>query len=172
MVKKAKIDSVASLTEKLTQAKSVILTQYCGLTVEEITDLRKKCRAQNVEFKVIKNRLFKLALQDSKYQAIDETLKGPIGVAFSYKDPVSGAKIISEYAKTNEKLAIKCGLMDKVYINEKMVQTLSKLPSKEVLYASIAGGINGTARGLAVSINAVIQKVALAVSEVAKQKTA
>lgn len=170
MVKQYKIDTVTEVTEKLKKAQSVILTNYSGLTVEEITDLRSRCRKENVEYKVIKNRLLKLALKNASYQSIDKQLKGPIGIAMSYKDAVQGAKVIAEYAKNNEKLNIKCGLMDKKFIDANAVVSLSKLPSKEVIYARIASGIQATISGLAISINAVVAQVARAISEVAKQK--
>ena len=103
--RKEKSELVASLHEKFVEAGLVVVTHNQGLTVAEITDLRRKIRAAGAGFKVTKNRLTRLALADTKFTGIDNLFTGPTAIAYS-KDPVAAAKVVVDFAKGNEKLVI------------------------------------------------------------------
>ena len=112
MPKQFKIDAVADMKERLARTKSLIITDYRGLTVGEMTDLRNRLRKEGVEYKIVKNRLAKIALKESGLNTMDALLKGTTALAFGVKDPVGPAKVLTAYAKENEKLKVLGGLMD------------------------------------------------------------
>ncbi len=164
--KQAQVDEIK---EKIEAAKSIVLMNYHGLNVGEVTDLRNKFRAEEVEYKVYKNTLMKRAFTELGYEGLDEVLKGPSSIAFSMADAVPAAKIASEFAKDHEALEIKSGILDGKVISTDMIESLAKLPSREVLIAQVLGGLNapiqglanvlsGTIRGLAVVLNAIAEK--------------
>ena len=103
---------VVELVEKLKAAQAGILVDYRGLTVEEDTKLRAKLREAGVEYKVVKNTLTRFAIKELGYDELDEQLNGPTSLAISSEDPVAPAKVISDFAKTNENLTIKAGFLD------------------------------------------------------------
>lgn len=166
---KVKSDLVEEIKEKIEKAQSIVLVDYRGLDVEQLTELRSQYRGAGVEYKVYKNTMMRLAFKDAGLEEFNEFLKGPSAVAFGYEDPVSAAKITSKFAKANDKLEIKAGIVDNKLIDVKGVNDLAELPSREVLIAQALGGLNapiqgfanvlqGTIRGLAVVLNAIAEK--------------
>jgi large subunit ribosomal protein L10 len=112
-----KKEIVEELHEKFSKSKVVIVTDYKGLDVAAITALRRKLREAGIEYRVIKNTLMARASEDTGVEAIRDSFKGPSAVALSYDDPVAPAKVLTEFAKENDKLEIKIGVMDgKVWI--------------------------------------------------------
>lgn len=171
MVKQAKIEAVESLAEKLKNAKSVVLTDYRGLTVAEVTDLRTKLRDENIEYRVIKNRLCKIALDAAGCDPMDEVLTGPTAIAFGYDDPVPAARVIYDFAKNNENLKPKGGLLNGKKINLATLERLSKLPSKEELLGRMLGSLQSPGAKVAMALNQIGTKLCLAVKAVAEQKS-
>lgn len=165
----AKRENVEEIKEKIEKAQAIVLVDYRGLNVEQLTELRKRYRSAGVEYKVYKNTMMRFAFKDSGYEAFNEYLKGPNAIAFGYDDPVQAAKITSEFAKEHKNLEIKAGIVDGKVIDVEGVKALAELPSREVLIAQVLGGFNapiqgfvnvlqGTIRGLAIVLNAIREK--------------
>lgn len=146
---------VADLTEKLKTAAAGVFVDYCGLTVEEDTILRNKLREAGIEYSVVKNTLTKRAANEAGYADFDEILNGPTALALSFDDVVAPAKVLAEFAKDKDALEIKAGFMEGHAISLEEIDALSKIPSKDTLYAMLAGGLNATIAGLARAIDAV-----------------
>jgi large subunit ribosomal protein L10 len=165
----AKSQNVEEIKEKISKAQSVVLVDYRGLNVEQLTELRSRYRKAGVEYKVYKNTMMRFAFKDAGLEEFNQFLKGPSAIAFGYDDPVQVAKVTSEFAKTNEKLEIKAGIVDGKVIDLEGVNNLASLPPREVLLAQVLGGFNapiqgfanvlqGTIRGLAIVLNAIAEK--------------
>src|SRR5262252_9625397 len=107
----AKAESIEALKERLGSAKTAVLTEYRGLSVQQISDLRKQLKVAAAEYKVVKNRLARLAVKDSPLAALGPHLKGPTGLAFTKQDPVAVAKALQTFVRTNPQLQIKLGLV-------------------------------------------------------------
>ena len=146
---------VADLSEKLKTAAAGVFVDYCGLTVEEDTQLRNKLREANIEYAVVKNTLTKRAANEAGFSEFDEILNGPTALALSFDDVVAPARVLAEFAKDNEVFEIKAGFMEGKAMSIDEITALSKIPSKDTLYAMLAGGLNATIAGLARAIDAV-----------------
>jgi len=160
---------VEEIKEKVNKAQTVIVVDYRGLNVEEITELRKKYREVGVEYKVYKNTMMRFAFKDAGFEEFNQFLTGPNAVAFGYDDPVQAAKISHEFAKDHEKLEVKAGIVDGKVIGLDEIKELASLPSKEVLIAKVLGGFNapitgfvnvlqGNIRNLVYALNAIKEK--------------
>ena len=146
---------VADLSEKLKTAAAGVFVDYCGLTVEEDTQLRNKLREANIEYSVVKNTLTKRAANEAGYTEFDEILNGPTALALSFDDVVAPARVLAEFAKGKDVFEIKAGFMEGKAMSLEEVTALSQIPSKDTLYAMLAGGLNVTIAGLARAIDAV-----------------
>lgn len=167
----AKTGVINEIKEKIESAQALVLVDYRGLDVAQLTELRKLYREAGVEYKVYKNTMMKFAFKDLGYEEFNEFLKGPSAVAFGIDDPVAAAKVTAEFAKKNDKLEIKAGIVDGNIIDTEGVKSLAELPSREVLVAQVLGGLNapiqgftnvlqGTIRSLAIVLNAISEKEA------------
>jgi large subunit ribosomal protein L10 len=168
--KQEKIDSVNLVKEKLSRAKSVVVTDYRGLTVAEMTDLRNRLRKEGIEYKIVKNRLAKIALRESGLDPMDGFLKGTTAIAFGIKDPVSPAKVLTAYAKDNAKLKIIGGLMDNALLDVATITALSQTPSREVLLGRLVGSLGSPIQRLAYGLNQTAAKIVYAFDAVARKK--
>lgn len=146
---------VAELSEKFKTAAAGVFVDYCGLTVEEDTALRNKLREAGIEYSVVKNTLTKRAANEAGFTDFDEILNGPTALALSYDDVVAPARVLAEFAKTKEVFEIKAGFMEGKAMSMDEIVALSQIPSKDTLYAMLAGGLNATIAGLARAIDAV-----------------
>lgn len=146
-IKEAKVKAVEELRDKFSRSSTAIITDYRGLNVTQMTELRKKLKEQEIEYKVVKNNLTKIAIQDCDYN-LDDFLKGPNAIAFSYEDPVAPAKILVDFAKTNKKLEIKAGVVEGKIASNDIILELAKMPSKEQLLASAVGAIQSPLYGI------------------------
>lgn len=133
--------AVAQIKEKLTAAQSVVLVDYRGLNVAEVTELRKKFREAGVEYAVLKNSLVGIAAKEAGIEGLDPILEGPTALAFGMTDAVAPAKIIAEFAKKNDKLKVKAGILDGAILDVAGVEKLSAIPSREVLIAKVMGSM-------------------------------
>lgn len=161
---------VSDIKEKFQAAKGVVLIDYRGLTVEEVTGLRKSFRESGVEYVVLKNTLIKRAADDLGIEGLTPFLEGPTAVAFGMQDPVAPAKIIQEFIDKNKKTEIKVGLVDGKVIDAAGVKTLSQLPSKEVLLAKMLGSMNAPITGLVTVLGGTLRQLVTALDAVRKQK--
>lgn len=137
-----KKEIVAELKERLERSQVAILADYKGLDVAAMNDLRRKLRADDIEFRVVKNTLLLRAAQDTDTALLKDHFKGPSAVALSYEDPVAPAKILTQFAKDNDQLEIKAGVMSGKVLDLTDLKALAALPSKEVLLGQLAGVLN------------------------------
>jgi large subunit ribosomal protein L10 len=148
-----KREFVASLAAVFAETSMVVVTRNDGLTVAEVTDLRRKMRAEGVTFKVAKNRLANLALDGTRFGGIKPMLKGPTALAWS-KDPVAAAKVAVEFAKTNEKFVVIGGALGTQALDASGIKALAELPSLDTLRAKLVGMIQTPATRIAGVIQA------------------
>jgi len=147
---------VAELAEVLKGAQTGILVDYRGLTVEEDTKLRNDLRAANVKYFVVKNTLLRLAANEVGLNGLDEVLHGPTAIAISSEDAVAPAKVLSDFAKGNDKLEIKSGFMDGAVMTLDEVKKLAATPSREVLLAKVLGSLNAPISNLARLLSTIV----------------
>lgn len=132
---------VAELSGGLDKAKSAVFVDYKGLKVKETEELRRDLRAKSVDFKVVKNSLFRIVLKEKKIEVSDEILDRPLGVAMGFQDEVVPAKALSDFARSHETLEIMGGILENEFIDEGKIKQLAALPSREELYAKLLGTI-------------------------------
>ena len=161
---------VSEIKDAIQNSKSVSIVEYRGLTVSEISDLRNKYRAEGVSYKVYKNTMVKIALEELGYDGFEEYLSGPNGFVFSNEDMDAGTRGTANFAKENEKLVIKAGLLDGKVLNPDEVKALAKLPSREVLVAQVLGTLNAPIAGLANVLQGTIRKVVYALNAVKEKQ--
>ena len=140
-IKPEKVAVVADIVEKLKAAQSVTICSYSGLTVEQVTELRKLCRAEEVAYTVLKNRLVLRALKEVGIEGLEDLLNGPNAFVFSMKDAVAGPRIINDFIEKNklQSLEIKGGLMGTEVLDAAGVKAIAALPSREELLATVVG---------------------------------
>jgi ribosomal protein L10 len=143
-----KARSVDALRERLGTAKTAVLTEYRGLTVRQISDLRKQLKAAAAEYKVIKNRLARLAVKDLPLDSLGVHFKGPTGLVFTAKDPVPVAKALQAFVRANPALTIKVGLVEGKLVQPAELRALADLPSREALRSQLVGALQGPASQL------------------------
>lgn len=158
---------VEEIKEKLNRAKSVTFVDYNALTVAEDTAMRREFKKNGSEYKVYKNKLLLLALNELGINGAEKYLNGTTAVAFSYDDEVSGAKITCQAAEKTKKLTVKFGLLNGNFVEGKEMEALAKLPSKEVLIAMLLGTLNAPITGLARVCKAPVEGLARALNAIA-----
>ena len=151
---------VADIKQKFEKAQTAVLVDYRGLNVAEVTELRNQLRKAGVEYAVLKNTMINLAIQDMGLDDMKAHLEGPTAVAFGYEDAIAPAKILSEFAKKNKKVTIKCGVCDGAYLDEAGVQALANTPSREVLIAKIMGSMMSSVSKFVYALEAIRKKPA------------
>ena len=156
IAKKAAI--VEEVTGKFKTASSVVVVDYRGLTVDEVTRLRKQLRDANVEMKVIKNSILTRAAKAAGLEGLEEVFTGPTAVAFSNEDVVAPAKIIDEFAQDAKALEIKGGIIEGKVSSVEEITALAKLPSREGLLSMLLSVLQAPVRNVAYAINAVAEK--------------
>jgi large subunit ribosomal protein L10 len=154
--KEEKIRLVSELQEKFGKAKGIVFTDYRGLNVEEITNLRNSLRSAALEFKVVKNTLAKRAAQGTPVDVAKDLMAGPVGIAVGYDDPVLLVKKVLAFNKTNDKLQIKGGIIEGGICTPEQVRIISELPPREVQLAILAGAMNAPATKLAGLLNSTV----------------
>jgi large subunit ribosomal protein L10 len=157
---------------RLEGVKTVMLTEYRGLTVQQLSDLRKQLRAVRAEYKVVKNRLAKLAGADLGIEGLRPYLKGPTALVIAKDDPVAVARALTTFARTNQALAIKAGVVDGQLLEIDGIKALSELPSKEALRAQIVGLIQGPLAQLVGLLAAPQREIAYVLAERGKAAAA
>lgn len=150
-----KQEVVAELHEKLQRASAAILTDFKGLTVAEVTQLRDALAAEKVDYQVVKNTLMWHASQETGAAVLESHLKGTCAVAISYGDPAIPAKIIKKFAKTNEKFQVKAGALGARLLNPVEIEALAELPPKEELLAKMLGTLKAVPTGLVTVLSGV-----------------
>ncbi len=169
-IRQDKAEAVANLSAKFASAKSIFLTDYSGLTVEAITNLRRSFHKSNVEYLVGKNTLVRLAAEKAGYQTIVPYLEGPTALAFSMKDAGAPAKIILDFLKSNPRPTIKAIIFEGQFFDAKQAEQISKLPSREEMLAQLVGTLNAPLYGLLNSLQGIVRNFVYALQAVAEQK--
>jgi len=152
---------VSDLRDRIKKAPVVYLTDYTGLDVKAMTALRRSIRATGAEYLVVKNRLAKRAFAETELPDVTESLQGPTGVILGYEDAVAPAKALSDFAKEHDKKpAFKLGIIDNKILQPEQVDAIAKLPSRDVLYAMLAGALEAPMAALASVLEAKLQETA------------
>ncbi len=146
--KQQKIDAVASLTDKLIRAKSVVFADYKGLNMKSLSDIRNQARDQGAQFLVTKNNLLKLALSNSKLSISDDLLNGPTATLLSYEDEISPIKILAKTLKDTSIGKVKGGLFNGEFMDEFSILRLASLPSKDELRSKVVGILAAPLQGI------------------------
>lgn len=159
----------------LTRSQAVVLTEYRGLTVSQMGEIRKKLKEVDADFSVVKNTLFKRALgTESIDPQLDATLSGPTAAVFGLGDPVAAAKVVTEYIATtrNTPLKIKGGIVDGKFYDASNIEALSKVPPREVLIAQMLGSFNAPITGLVGTLNGIVSNFVFTLQAVADKRQA
>lgn len=155
---KAKEQVVDEYAEKISKAKSFVIVDYRGLTVAEDTAMRKELRDNNVEYKVVKNRLTLLAMEKAGYKGLEGQLTGPTAIAISYEDAVAPSKVLVSYTKKNKNLEVKGGMVEGKLLSVNEINNVASIPAKPVLVAQLLGMLQTPIRGLAVVLSEIAKK--------------
>lgn len=166
------VEMLAQIKGDLQESSAMWVVDYRGLTVKDIQALRRNIREAGAVMKVYKNTIMHLALEQEELPTLDDMLAGPSAFVFAGDDAAAAAKAVKDFAKSNDNLQVKGGLMDAAALSASEVEAIASLPSREVLMAQIAGAISGVTRGLATAINGVPRGLAQATAAVAEQKEA
>jgi large subunit ribosomal protein L10 len=160
---------VAEVSEKISGAQAAMLAEYRGLTVEQMTKLRRKAYDQKVYLRVVKNTLARRAVEGTGFECLQDQMVGPLAFAAS-ADPVAVAKILSEFAKDNDKLKIKAGAMGGKLISVAEIQALAKLPGREQLLAMLMGTMQAPVQKFVQTLNEIPTKFVRALAAVRDAK--
>ena len=149
---------VAGLVEELKSAKTLIVVDYRGLTVQEDTQLRSDLRGEDVTYKVAKNTLLTLAAKEAGMEALVPHFVGPTAIAYSTTDVIAPAKVLQKYADKIKVFNIKGGVMEGDALDVAQIKALASIPPKEVLYGQVVSGIAAPITGLAIILKAIVDK--------------
>lgn len=162
---------VAEVTQSLASASTMVLAEYRGLTVSELTGMRAQAREAGVFVKVVKNTLAKRAIEGSPFECLSEHFRGPVIMAAS-EDPVAAAKLLSKFAKDLEELKITVGGMNGEVMTEAQIQDLAKLPSREELLATLVGTLQAPIAKFVQTLNEVPSRFVRTLAAIEEQKQA
>ncbi len=156
-----KIATVAEIKEKLSKSAAFIVTNYRGLTANEMVDLRKKLFSAQVDYKIYKNTLMRRAVADLNIAELNPILKGPTAIAFSAEDAIAPSKVLDAFAKEHKALQIYGGVAEKKFIDVSQIKVLAKLPGRKDLLSMLVSALSGNTR-----------KLVYVLDQIAKQKDA
>ncbi len=173
MKRSEKEQIIAGVQEKIARAKGMFLTDFQGITVEQVTELRREFRKSGIDYQVVKNTLARKALENvTGFDAVYKNLAGPTGIAFSYDDPISPAKIIKKFADKTEKLRCKACVIDKQVYEGSRLDEFAKLPSRNEVISAIIGSVQSPASGIVGVLNAVARDLVSVIDAIEKKKAA
>ena len=165
------IDQVEQLTDKLSKAKAIYFTEYQGLNVEDITELRREFNKNDVEFKVAKNTLIKLAAENNKLDGLSSYLSGSTAIALSYEDPTSPARVLKQFKKNHDLPEIKGILFDGEILEGKEFKRIADLPTKNQSLAMLVGALSSPMTKLALTLKASMTDLGNALNNLKDQKS-
>ncbi len=172
MARPDKVNEVEALRERLGRAQTIVLTNFRGLTVGEMGQLRAKLREAGVEYRVVKNRLLRIAARDAGIEGLDPYLEGPTAAAFGTDDPVAAAKIIHDFIRQMRKLETKGGVIDRRAVTAAEIKRLADLPPRQVLLAQLVGGIASPLTGMMTVLSGVTRGLVIALDQIRQQREA
>lgn len=164
-----KVAVVEQLTEDLANAGSLVLSDFTGINVEEISELRKRCREAGVTFRVVKNTLVERAVEGTDKVELNEHFEGPTAIAYS-GDMVAPAKVLKEFSKEFGKLEVKAGYVDGQVVDKGGIAALADLPGREQLLSMVVGTMQAPITALVRTLNAVPTGLVNALDQIAKKK--
>jgi large subunit ribosomal protein L10 len=162
---------IADLKDKFSKSRAVVFTEYKGLTVADLFDLRRSLRGLNIEYRVVKNTLAKAAASDTSVSLANELFKGPIGIAIGYADPMQVAKKVLEYSKKNNKLKVNGGVVEGKFCNSEDIKSIAELPPREVLLSMLAGVLQAPPGKMAGALAATVIGFAYALKALESKKS-
>ena len=154
---KAKSALVEEIAAKLKGAQSAVVVEYRGLSVAEVTELRRSLRAEDVEFKIYKNTLVRRATESTGYEELNAQLTGPNAIAFGHSDAVAPARVLAKFAKDHEALVIKAGMVEGKVLDVEEIKEISKLPNREGMYSMLLGMLQAPVSKFARVVKAVAE---------------
>jgi large subunit ribosomal protein L10 len=163
---------VEALHEKFSKAKVVIVTDYKGMGVRTLNDLRRRLKEAEIDYQVVKNTLLVRASEGTAVASIKERFKGPNAVALSYDDPVAPAKLLTKFANENEKLEIKFGVINGRAIDLNAIKALSNLPPREVLLGHVLSVMNAVPTALVTALSNIPVRLLNVLQAIREQKEA
>lgn len=172
MVRPEKEAAVAALREKFSASQAVVLTDYRGLTVKKVTELRRRLRQAGVEYQVAKNTLTSRAAHEVDLAGLDQFLAGPTALAFSATDPVAPAKVLMDFARDNKEFKVKGGVLDGRVIGPDQIKALADLPSREVLLAQVLAGMQAPLSGMVSVLSGTLRNFAYALDALRREREA
>lgn len=172
MPREDKVQLVRELRETIEGSSALILTDYRGLTVGDITALRRKLREVGAEYRVVKNTLFQLAAVDLGYSDLSSYLSGPTAVAFVHNEPVAPAKALMDFIREHKIPRVKGGLVEGKTYGPEQIQALSKIPPKEILVSQLLGSVQAPITGLVGTLNGLVANLVYTLQAVSEKKAA
>jgi large subunit ribosomal protein L10 len=166
----AKEQVVKAIEQKINDASLIVFSDYRGLNVEEVTELRDKLRVPGVEFKVLKNTMMRFALKNAGYEEIANQVEGPNAVLFSNEDVVGPAKTIFEFVRQHPNLEVKFGLLEGQTVSPDKIKALADLPPREVLVAQVLGTMQAPITSFVRVLNANLTGLVRALDQIKEQK--
>ncbi|MET3291424.1 50S ribosomal protein L10 [Brevibacillus fluminis] len=158
VIREEKVQAINEIATKLRESQTTVVADYRGLTVAQVTDLRKQLREAGIEFKVLKNTLTRLATKQEGLSDLDEHLLGPNAIAFSPNDLIAPAKILVDFAKKNDKLEVKGGIIEGKVVGAEEIKQLASLPSREGLLSMLLSVLQAPMRNVALAVKAVAEQ--------------
>jgi large subunit ribosomal protein L10 len=171
MIRSEKEAVVNEVTDILKNAKGIFVTDFKGLNVEQINELREKCREVSVHYKVIKNTLGRLAAKEAGWEEIEDHFQGPSALAYCFDDPSAPARVIIEFAKKYERPTIKVSLFDGSFYGPESVNEIALLPPKDVILAQVVRSLKEPIQGLTGGLNGLLQKLLYTIDAIRDQKS-
>ncbi len=170
ITKAMKEKMLAEITEDLQEAELVVVTDYRGLNVKTINDLRGKLRSEQCRYRITKNTMNRLACRQAGYTELESFFEGPTAIAYSSADPVAVAKILTDFAKDYEALVVKGGMFSGQVVDAVAIKDLGEIPPREVLLARVVGGFQSPISGLANVLQGNLRNLVYALDAVRQQK--
>lgn len=170
VIQPEKTAAIAEIVANLDKSTAAVLTDYRGLTAEEMTELRRNLRKAGINFKIFKNTLSSIAAREAGLDELEQLLIGPTAIAFGYEEPTTLAKLISEFAKKHDALEIKGGVFANQVIDSSKVTMLATLPSRETLISQFVGLLNMPIARLVNVLNKPVRDLAVTLNQVVQTK--
>jgi large subunit ribosomal protein L10 len=170
MPKPEKIQAVETLREKFSTAEGFVLADYTGLTVEEVNELRGKCKEAEVEYTVIKNTLAKIATKEAQIDGVNDFIDGPTAVALSTKDSTAPARVLAAFMKEVQKMAFRGGYLDGRAYSAEQIKEISRLPGKDGLIAQVIWALNAPMAQIVWSLEGSLRNLVSVIDQISKKR--
>jgi large subunit ribosomal protein L10 len=170
MARPDKIEAVETLKGKLSAAKGIVLADFTGLTVSEANELRRKCREAEVEYRVVKNTIARLAVKAAEIGELEEHFSGPVALALSQTDSVAPARVLADFRKAVQKITFKAGYVEGRLFTPEEVREIAALPSREGLLAQVIGAVQAPMGQIVWTVEGILRDL-ISVVEQASKKT-